>query len=186
MKRFINLLPTEQQRVITLERLTSRLVHFFVVVIVSLAALSVIFFFGRLWLQSRLVSLRSEIANQQGLVSREENKKFKQQLDELNTHVHNLTQLQQRHVLWSEVLVALARLVPKDLAIDRVSMARETGRVSISGFARSRESILALRTQLLDSKVFTDVDFPLSNITKPKDADFHYSFSVDWKAFIEK
>lgn len=179
MKKYTNLLPKEEQREISLEKISGRLFRFFLVILASLCILIVAFAAGRLYLQAKISSIRDRIELQENVVSKEDNLKLKQELNEFNGHLSNLVNMEQHHAQWSEVLIEFARLLPQDVAVDSISASRETGFVRITGFALNRDSVLQLRKDLLASPYFKDVNFPLSNLNRATNVTFSYSFFID-------
>ncbi|MEK9180667.1 MAG: PilN domain-containing protein [Patescibacteria group bacterium] len=183
---YINLLPKEDQKEVVLEKINSKVLNFFLWIFVSLAIIAALFVAARFYLKFELQTTTDQIALQQQVVSKEENQKLKNQLVEFNNHLSNLIILSEHHALWSEIVTEFARLVPVEVAVDSFVADRKTGNIKISGFAKNREAILLLRKNLLSSEYFLDVNFPLSNLTRPTDANFNYSFYINPKyLFIE-
>jgi Tfp pilus assembly protein PilN len=185
MKLYTNLLSLEDQQNIRLEKATALLFNFFLWVVLSLLMLLVFMIAGRFYLISELSSVETRIELQKQTVSQSENQQLKNTLNEFNTHLANLVNLEKHQGQWSEVLIEFARLVPKDVAVDSFTGERQTGRIRITGFAKTRESVLRLRQNLLDSGNFTDVNFPLSNLVKPTDLNFNYTFFVKPELLIK-
>lgn len=185
MKFYTNLLAKEDQKNIRLEKSTTALFNFFLWVVMSLFLLAIFMAAGRIYLTSELSATETKIELQKQVVSQEENKQLKKTLNEFNTHLANLVNLDEHQGQWSQVLISFARLVPQDIAVDGFAGERLTGRIRISGFAKTRESVLRLRQNLLDSGVFTDVNFPLSNLVKPENLSFNYTFFVKPELLIK-
>jgi len=185
MKLYTNLLAKEDQKEIRLEKATAAILNFFIWVVMSLIILAVFLIAGRVYLTSELSRTETRIELQKQVVSQEENLQLKKTLDELNTHLLNLVNLDEHQGQWSEVLISFARLLPNDVAIDSFTGERQTGRIRVSGFAKTRESVLRLRQNLLASGVFVDVNFPLSNLVKPADLSFNYTFFVNPELLIK-
>ena len=186
MKKYANLLPKDAQKEIKIERITSRLLNLFLWVLISLGILIVLIVAARIYLASEKNRVSEQIVLQKLVVSQEENKEIKDELTEFNTHLSNLVKFENSHAYWSEVLIVFARLLPADMAIDTLSAEREDGQINVSGFASTRDSVLALRRNLLDSEFFEDVNFPLSNLIKPEDVNFRYSFFVNSEELLKK
>ena len=178
MKNYVNLLPEGEQKEIRLEKLTSHLLNFFVWIFLSLVALTLVFLATRFFLRSELKMVSEQIVQQRQVVSKEENQKLKMKLDDFNTDLANYVNLEKNHAVWSDVLVSFAQLVPPDVSIDSLVADRKSRNIKIAGFAKSRESVLKLRDYLLSSDYFEQVNFPLSNLAKPTNLSFHYSFYV--------
>ena len=185
MKKLANLLPKEDQKEIKLVNITSRLINLFIWILISLSVLILLTVATKFYLSSESGRVNDRIVLQEQVVTKEENQELKQKLIEFNTHLDNLEKLSDSHAVWSEVVIELARLVPQDMVIDSFLANRETGQISVTGFAKLRDSILDFRKNLLESEYFEDVNFPLANLVKPTDANFRYNFFVKEDILLE-
>lgn len=185
MKKYINLLSPEDQKDVRLEKTNTALLKFYFWGGLSLVLLFAVLFAGRFYLSFEISQIKDRIAVQQQAVSTEENQKLKKQLGDFNTKLKNLVNLDEHQALWSEVVINFARLVPGDVAIDSFTADRQTGKIKIAGFAKTRESVLQLRDNLLESEFFKDVNFPLSNLTRPTNVNFRYAFFVNGKNLLK-
>lgn len=179
MKNFINLLPKEDQQEIQLEKINTVFLNFFIWVIISLVIVSLLFFGARIYLDSQFEQTIDQIELRRQILSQQENKDLKEKLIEFNTTLNNLVVLNKYQGFWSDVLINFSRLVPSDIAIDSLVADRVSGAIRISGFAGTRESVLKLRENLLDSDYFGNVNFPLSNLVSPTNVEFRYTFFVN-------
>jgi Tfp pilus assembly protein PilN len=184
--KYINLLPKEEQKEIRLEKMNSRLTNLFIWIFISLLVLALAFVIARLYLGSAMDRYSNLIEQQKQAVAKQENKEVKDQLLEFNSDLNNLVELNKHHARWSEVMIAFARLVPEDVSIDTFMADRLSGKISIMGFAKNRDSVLALRNNILDSEYFTNINFPLSNLTRPTDVSFKYTFYVKPEMLLEQ
>jgi len=179
MKRSLNLLPPQDQSNITLERITKRISNLFAWILISLLVVLVLLLGTKAYLAAQLSSVSDRVAMQQQIVSQEENKELKNRLDRLNSHLKNLVTFDAYQAEWSAALIEFAKVLPRNVSLDTFLADRTTGQIRITGFAKSRESVLELRENLLDSDYFTNVNFPLSNLIRPNDVNFHYTFYVE-------
>lgn len=145
----------------------------------SLVVLIALLAGGRFFLKFEISQMQDKIQLQQQAVSTEQNQKLKKQLNDFNARLKNLVNLDEHQALWSEVVINFARLVPTDVAIDSFIADRQTGRIKIAGQAKTRESVLQLRNNLLGSEYFRDVNFPLSNLTRATNVNFRYNFFIN-------
>jgi hypothetical protein len=77
------------------------------------------------------------------------------------------------------LLQKFALVVPVGVQVQ--SFAVDSGRrqVSISGIAPTRDLVILLHDNIAkDSDHFSNVDYPLENVARPKDISFHYTFQV--------
>lgn len=177
--RLANLLPKEQQKDIKLEKASSKLVNLIVWAFLSLVVLLLLSFAAKLYLQSELKRVTDRVELQKQVVSQGENQELKIKLKEFNGHLDNLVTLSDNHAIWSEVVIEFARVIPEDVAIDNFLADRKTGQISITGFAKFRDSVLDLRNNLVASEYFENVNFPLANLVRPEDVNFRYKFFVN-------
>ncbi|MDP2933283.1 MAG: PilN domain-containing protein, partial [bacterium] len=179
MNRYINLLSSSDQKDIRLEKVNAALLNSYFWLGLSLLALIALLCGGRFFLKFEISQMQDKIALQQQAVSTEQNQKLKKQLNDFNARLRNLVNLDEHQALWSEAVINFARLVPKDVAIDSFIADRQTGRIKIAGQAKTRESVLQLRNNLLGSEYFRDVNFPLSNLTRATNVNFRYNFFIN-------
>ena len=186
MKKYVNLLPSEAQTEIRYERIRSRFLNMSLWISISLVVLVVLMLAARIYLKSESSRVNSLIIFQEELVSQEENQALKKELAEFNSHLSNLIKFEDGHAFWSEVLIELARITPADIAIDALTADREDKKMTVIGFAQTRDSVLQFRRNLLDSAFFEDVNFPLSNLIRPNEVSFRYTFFVDQQELLRE
>lgn len=186
MKKYANLLPHEVQKEIRYERIRSRFLNMSLWISISLVVLVVLMLATRIFLKTESNRVNSLIIFQEELVSREENQALKKELAEFNSHLSNLIKFEDGHAFWSEVLIELARITPTDIAIDALTADRADKKMTVIGFAQTRDSVLQFRRNLLDSIFFEDVNFPLSNLIRPTELSFRYTFFVDQDELLKE
>lgn len=186
MKKYVNLLPKEAQNEIKYERVRSRFLNMSLWIVISLAVLIVLMLGARIYLKSESKRVNNLIIFQKEVVSQKENQALKKELAEFNIHLSNLIKFEKGHAYWSEVLIELARITPSDIAIDALTADREDKKMTVMGFAKTRDSVLQFRRNLLDSDFFEDVNFPLSNLIRPTDVSFRYTFFVNQDELLQE
>lgn len=173
-KKFINLLPPEEQSEMRRQRLHNRVLNFGVWVMIVLVAATVGLWTMRFALQGDLdassVALSAASQELQSL----QNTPLREEVLALNRDLSNLDILQNKHQEWSLILRELAGLLPRDVTLDKVSITRNTRKLEIVGHALRRESVLQFRESLINSPYFTNVNFPLANLEKPQDLEWSY------------
>jgi Tfp pilus assembly protein PilN len=80
---------------------------------------------------------------------------------------------------WSKVLLAFADQVPEGVQINSFSADLTTKKITISGFAPTREQVIQLYNNINDDKNrFKDINYPLENVSKPANINFHFTFYI--------
>jgi Tfp pilus assembly protein PilN len=179
MKKYINLLPPEEQQKIKLAKLTNEIFNFALWVGLSLVIFILLAFASVVYLKNLSGSFDSDILHNKLVLQSSDNDRIRQEVSALNTAVKDFQNLKAQHYHWSEALVALAQIIPREVQLNGLSLDRKTGKVEILGEARNRETVIALWVALKRSDFFKDVNFPLTNLEKPQATPFSYSFYIN-------
>jgi Tfp pilus assembly protein PilN len=103
----------------------------------------------------------------------------RKQIKLINNQIADYVTLAAAVPRWSVLLQKFALVVPVGVQVQ--SFAVDSGRrqVSISGIAPTRDLVILLHDNIAkDSDHFSNVDYPLENVARPKDISFHYTFQV--------
>ena len=109
----------------------------------------------------------------------QEVQKLESQIAVLNVQLDTIgaIQRQKKHDA-VELLERIAPLVPAGSNLEQLTIATETSTVTLRGHAGLRSQVVTLQTRLEENTLFEDVDFPLSNITKPEDINFTFTLTL--------
>ncbi len=176
VKRYINLLPPAEQQELRTLRLSGNVKDFGIWLCLTLAITAMLFVAIRFYLNGELENSQGRLATEKELLDNVENSAFREDLDRFNSELADSQTLQSKQNKFSEVLIEIAQKIPKDITLDTFALDEKTGRIEIGGKAGSRDSVLSFRRSILDSERFTNINFPLSNLEKPRDLIWHYSF----------
>lgn len=101
----------------------------------------------------------------------------KQLIGDLNEYLAKVDRIQKNHRYYSLVLIELANLTPAGVRLEGL-MIDEKNQVEITGFAPLRTQVLMLQEALAKSKLFTQVENPLANLTKQTNINFSFKFGL--------
>lgn len=172
----INLLPSSEQELLRKERIFSRLRAWIIASLLSYALAVVTLIVARIYMESDLSSLDSQIRTQTKIISEKNNAALKKRVENYNGLVADYVKLQTSTPRWSKILIVLSALTPSDVQITNFSANLASGKLDISGKSRTRDSVLLLRSNIASNPNFKNIDLPLENLQKPANLDFHYSF----------
>jgi Tfp pilus assembly protein PilN len=177
--KVVNLLPKAEQKELRLEIMTAQVRQFWFVVLASFILLILLGIGASLFLQQRIKSNNAEIENKKKVLSSAATKQLEQQVSELNNQIRLVGALKSDHYHWSKALVELTYMVDNDTKLTSVTMDRFTGRVQVYGEAADRESVLAFWSTVKRSSLFSNINFPLTNLEKDLRANFTFTFNVN-------
>lgn len=179
MKRYINLLPPQDQKQFRLGRINAQILRFGIWVILSLLIFSAILFVSFLFLRADLEAADEEVALKTKALAEVKETSVRKEVEEYNQNLKNFETLIQTNELWSKVLMEIAKNLPPDMTIDSLQVSRTDRKVELSGHARARTSVLEFRRLLLNSSMVSAVNFPLANLEKPSDLKWKYRFFIN-------
>jgi Tfp pilus assembly protein PilN len=174
--RIINLLPLARQNELRYEEYARFVILTGVFVLLALVAAYGVLLFGLTTVQSRISSLKHEIEEKEERLQAFTQVEIRDRASELNHMLLVFERAEAVRILWSPILQEFASQVPTDVVISRFVVSQTTKQVSVSGLARTREDMLRFRENILSSTKFRDINFPLSNLSKPVDIPFRYTF----------
>ncbi len=180
--KIINLLPKSRQQELTYDAMLRSLVVFISMSMFSFALVFLAQLATKFYLQMQAGVFAAEIEELQGQVNKRENADLKSKIKAVNDIATDFNNLAAASPKWSKVIAAFAPLPPAGTRIS--SMVIDSGRksVSITGHAETREDVIALYNNILAAgEDFNGVDYPLENVAKPADINFHFTFSIQDK-----
>ena len=177
MKKYINLLPPEEQKQIAAAARGAQVLSFGFLILFSVAALAVVLFAYQFWLAAEFAAGESEVHARSRALSELQNSSVQSEIANFNADLKNFSALARTENAWGPALFEIVRVLPADLTVDKMSMNAE-GRVELSGRASARASVLQLRQNILGSEFFANVNFPLKNLEKARDGAWSYKFYV--------
>ncbi|PIR96093.1 MAG: hypothetical protein COT92_02930 [Candidatus Doudnabacteria bacterium CG10_big_fil_rev_8_21_14_0_10_42_18] len=179
MTKIINLLPKIRQSEIRHEKVLSGLI---LVAWISLASFVVVFvlqLIGKAYLQGRLSAIGKQTEQIKLQVNKEENAEIRAQINEINNKISDFNFLADSSPKWSKVVKAFAVLPPAGIDITSfdVDTARQT--ITIRGYASTRGEVINLHDIIeADSEHFYNINYPLENLARAEDVNFHFTFFI--------
>ncbi|HVY67689.1 MAG TPA: hypothetical protein VHA30_02245 [Patescibacteria group bacterium] len=175
----INLLPKTRQVELSYELSFHSLLTLFILSLLSFAAVFLVQFGVKIYLQAEDHSLAGQINELTAQVNKQENAGLKQQVQDINDKIADFNTLADTAPKWSRVLKAFASLPPAGVQIASFSVDPAAKTVTINGFSPSRDLVIQLYNNIQqDSRDFYNVDYPLDNLVKASNVNFHFTFSI--------
>lgn len=175
--KIINLLPKIRQEELRYERMFESML-----IVLWLTVASFVFVIGaqlvvKIYLERASSNVASDIQNLKNQVSKGENEQLKKRIAVINNYIADYKNLSYVPK-WSKALESFAKLPPEEVGINTLNLDLKTKSVRIQGFAPKRENVIELYNNIKNSKDFKDIDYPLQNVAKPVENDFHFNFYI--------
>jgi len=95
---------------------------------------------------------------------------YQDEIKRANVSSQQILEREKQHPHWSELFRHLESLLPDTITIDRVM--NIDYRVSLSGTAGDRDTLIQFRDRLRQDSCFSDVQLPLANLFSQESVDF--------------
>jgi len=178
--KIINLLPTAKQRELRYEAMYHSLLTVFWISMFSFALVFAAQVVTKVYLQFEAQSIAENINRVTSEVNKQDNAAVKAKITAVNNLITDFKNLEDTNPKWSKLLKAFVPVVPEGVHIENLRVNTRDLKVDISGFAPTRDSVIALYNNILsDSKDFNSIDYPFENVSKPANINFHFTFYVD-------
>ncbi|MBP9686338.1 MAG: hypothetical protein KBD66_00890 [Candidatus Doudnabacteria bacterium] len=175
----INLLPKEQQKELVLRGWFRNLLRVYMLALASFVLVILLFFGATSYLSLQGRGLQSEAEELRALAATDEATKIKLAVKAVNGYVDDYLTLVATAPKWSQLFREFTHMVPSGVQVQSFTVDATRKQVTIQGFGATREQVLSLYDALVAaSDRFTNVDYPLENVARPTNINFHYSFTV--------
>jgi len=177
----INLLPPEEKDKISADVRIKVLKIFWFLILFFILCLIAFFGFINLYVKIQLDGQIAQISQHSGASPSAVASDLKKNIDSLNSDLSKINEFYGKKIYFSEILDKISQIMPENVYFANLSIIKGKNgtKISVSGFAPSREELLELKKNLdKESDYFKDVSFPQSDWVKPHDIDFFISFSL--------
>ena len=180
----MNLLPIEQRKRVRLaicyqDIISSGLILIFLILILILFLGGLLIFLN---FEYRTIEEKITI-EQSRVVQTETVKGMERKVRDLNRELAQLKQIQNKQSNLYQVLDSLSQNLFRGVEIYSLEIDKNTGKVVVSGYSSTRDNLLTIKQILETSPEYKDINFPLSNLTDPKDIKFYFSFTLHLEPF---
>ncbi len=163
----LNLVSKQLKEEIKLRRIYKLFKKINCILIILIIITAIIFLTARLILQNNF----NKVVAQTTLVTKK-NQSYNTKVQEINAKLDFISKIQNDFIIWSNLIEFLAQNTPPDITLSLIEINKESQKLTIMGFSRSRDSLLILKDNIEISNKFQDLNFPVKNILKKEDINF--------------
>jgi len=111
------------------------------------------------------------------------NKGASSDIEIINQKLEIAEQAQQTFTKWSALLTDFTDMIPEGIVLDFMYINEQSGTFRISGFAQTRDSLIAAKERIESNPIVTSLDAPLSNFLKREDIEFRFTGTLNASAY---
>lgn len=110
--------------------------------------------------------------------------KNNREISKINKKITLASNAQKEYIPWSHLLIYLSNIVPNNIRFNSINILpdknQDTWNISISGIANDRDAFLTLKENLIKttSKIFENLDIPLSNLFQKENIPINITFQI--------
>ncbi|MBM3250644.1 MAG: hypothetical protein FJZ07_00150 [Candidatus Nealsonbacteria bacterium] len=181
----INLLPPEQKEELLLEQKKRIIVILGILVLFFLFCLFLFSFLVKIYLQIQVISQKGFLKEAEKGSFQLEIQDLRRKIDLINQDITRLEQFYKNRIYFSEILDKISQTIPRGVYLTNFSAAvsffegESLIKISLSGFAPTREILLEFNKKLEEQINFKNISFPAANWVKPRDINFFVNFEYN-------
>lgn len=173
----LNLLSPEKKRDLRLIQLYLIIKNLIVILLIFTIIVAIILLITKMALQNHFNKIIEDTT-----LTAQIRVVFNQDIKIFNQRLVAVEKIQKDYISWTNFLINFTNLVPDELSISSLNINRDENvgtKIFISGFAKTREKLLALKNNLENSPLFFGVDVPLENLLKKEDISFNLKADIN-------
>jgi len=176
----INLLSKESQKTVRFLAFFRLALNVFIVTGVFWAS-AVVLAFGS-WFFAAGVQKQAEkdLAMLQVQESKSDYAKLRENIQVINNTIVDANTVFAKMPKISKALAAVFAEIPEGVSLQSVNLETTKRQLNITGFSLTRGGILELHKNIvMDKAHFDKIDYPLENLSRPKNVPFHFSITLN-------
>ena len=180
--KIINLLPKQKQQELRYDELYHSIGVAAVLAVAILLLVLVLQLGMSVYLSHIRGTTEKNIERIKQAIDKQENNEIKNRIKLINAQMTDFKSFVDSAPTWSRVLLAVSKQVPEGVKINTFAADAATKKITINGQSPTRESVITLYNNInQDHEDFRDVDYPLENVARPTEVNFHFTFFMQDK-----
>ena len=172
----INLLPPEEKERLLLERRKTMVIIIWVAFLFFLFSFFLILILVNVYLQTQIISQKSILEEIERESQKAEIQNLLEKVNSANKNLEKLESFYKQKIYFIGILEKVSNTLPSGLNL--VSFSISPPKISLSGFALSRENLFEFKNNIEKESSFKDAYFPPANWVKPNNIDFVVTFDI--------
>lgn len=179
----LNLLPPQEVKTVKYFFWRRYVIVSTILIIIAEIILIIVLAVMQLFLSREYNEKKKSIENQNKSNETEEIKKAEQKINEFNSYLTRLQEIQKNNINRTEILDLITEQQTTEIKLVSIIFAEDNKKISLKGTAPTREAFMQFKDQLEKTKSFSDFNSPLSNIINATNINFSLSFLIKPEAF---
>ncbi len=172
----LNLLPPEEKKAISVNKLNYYFSLFSGGLFISLVIFSLILAGIVLFINKEVKIAEVDFNSAQSKLKLEGFKELHETVSQTNNQITELAKIQQTQVSYLSILGKIVEIIPAGVRLSNLSFSQN--KVDLDGFSSNRQLVLDMKQALEHDPHFEKIESPITNLIKSTNIDFHFSFQI--------
>lgn len=174
----INLLSPEEKTELSMERKRKIAAILGSLFLIFLIFLVILLFSVKIYILSQIQSQKTTFDLENKLINSLQVKEFEENITNINNKISQLNDFYKNQVNLSQVLDKISNIAPVGIYLTDFSYQKEKSQITILGQAKTRDNLLEFKKSLESQSEIKNLYSPISNLTKPTNIDFYFTFNI--------
>ena len=104
---------------------------------------------------------------------------YLKKVKEVNNKIDYITNIQDNDIDWTNMVLHISKTINNDIKINKINISKTNDTLSLSGNAKTRNSLLLLKTSLEKYENFSEIKLPIKNLLEKNDIEFEIITTVN-------
>jgi len=106
---------------------------------------------------------------------------FNAEIGEFNQQLELIDEIQKNYITWTDFIAKLSPLVPNNVNLSQINLAKKNNQIIITGFAQNRDDLLKFKGELENFDLLSNVDVPLESLFQKENINFEIRTNINFE-----
>ncbi|MCK4540166.1 hypothetical protein KAU09_03365 [Candidatus Parcubacteria bacterium] len=151
----------------------------FIKKITGIIFLFIIIFSGILFAAKFYLHLYFEETIEKNASTSKSTEDYLKKVKEINNKIDYITKIQNNNIDWTNTILHISKAINNNIKINKININKSDNTLSLSGNAKTRDSLLLLKNSFEKYENFSEIKIPIKNLLEKNDIDFEITTTIN-------
>ncbi|MCK5320756.1 hypothetical protein KAJ61_05210, partial [Candidatus Parcubacteria bacterium] len=158
----------------------------FIKKIIGTVFLFIIIFSGILFAAEFYLQLYFEETIEKNANTSKSTEDYLKKIKEINNKIDYIANIQNNNIDWTNIILRVSKTINNDIKINKININKSNNTLSLSGNAKTRNSLLLLKDSLEKYENFNEIKLPIKNLLEKNDINFEITTVINSYEFKQQ
>ncbi len=111
---------------------------------------------------------------------------YLKKIKEINNKIDYIANIQNNNIDWTNIILRVSKTINNDIKINKININKNNNTLSLSGNAKTRNSLLLLKDSLEKYENFNEIKLPIKNLLEKNDINFEITTVINSYEFKQQ